>query len=168
MPTLYEIDEALALAARSIDDADGEVTDAESEAFDALLDAREDKADAYIALIKNAEAEAAGYDAELMRLKARQSAAVNAAARLKGRLLGSMERHGEDAIQGRLGKVRRQRSASSRVEVLADPADLPERFRRVSVSADKAELKRALQAQDPEAARVAEIVESESFHVRIY
>ena len=166
--TLYDIDEALALAARSIDDADGEVTDAQSDAFDALLDARDDKADAYIALIKNAEAEADAYDAELKRLAARKRAADNTAARLKSRLLVSMERHGEDAIEGRLGKVRRQRSASSRVELLADPADLPERFQRVTVAADKTALKAALEAQDPDVVRLAEMVPTESFHVRIY
>lgn len=166
--TLYQIDDTLAALAASIDDAEGEVDDETSAAFDALLDARDDKADAYIALVKNAEAEAAGYTAELERLATRQRAATALATRLKDRLLASMERQGENQITGRLGKVRRQRSASSRIELLVEPEALPEQFRRVTVAADKMILKVALAQQDPEAVRVAKMVESESFHVRIY
>lgn len=174
MPTLYDIDAQLAALAAAIQDAEGEVDEETSAAFDALLDAREDKADAYIALIKNAEADAlalagqvAAFNPEIARLTARQKAATALAERLKGRLLDSMGAAGEKAITGRLGKINRQRSVSKSVALLVDPTDLPDRFRRETIEADKVALKKALAEQDPDAIRLAEVVERETFTIRI-
>lgn len=174
MPTLYDIDAQLAALAAAIQDADGEVDDETSDAFDALLDAREDKADAHIALIKNAEADAlalagqiASFQPEIDRLTARKKSATALAERLKNRLLDSMGARNEKTITGRLGTIRRQRSVSKSVEILVDPHDLPERFRRETVEPNKTALKAALAEQDPDAIQSAVIVERESFNIRI-
>ena len=106
--------------------------------------------------------------AEADRLDGLRRAATNKADRLKSRLLDSMQRKGEDVLTGRLGKVRVQHSGSASVVLLADPEDLPARFQRVTVAADKTALKAALAEQDPEAVRVAEISESRTPYLRIY
>lgn len=166
--TLYEIDAELLTLIDEIEEAGGEVTDDQDARLDALLDARDDKADGYIAVIRQAETQADAVGAEIARLKAVQAAQVRTADRLKGRLLASMLGRGEDVLAGRLGKVRVQYASSRRVDVLADPAELPDRFRRVRVEPDKAALKAALEEQDPEAVRFAELAESRTPYVRIY
>ncbi|MAQ92650.1 MAG: hypothetical protein CMM84_03840 [Rhodothermaceae bacterium] len=166
--TLYQIDDELLTLIQSIQDAGGEVTDEQNARLDALLDAREDKADGYIAIIRQMQAEADAYKAEADRLDGLRRAATNKADRLKSRLLDSMQRKGEDVLTGRLGKVRVQHSGSASVVLLADPEDLPARFQRVTVAADKTALKAALAEQDPEAVRVAEISESRTPYLRIY
>jgi hypothetical protein len=166
--TIYEITDELATLTAQIMEADGEVDDATNERFDELLGERDRKADAYIALIKNHEAEAAALKAEADRLAARAQVASNVASRLKDRLKTSMTLLGEDEIKGRLGKVRLQRSVSSSIEVLVEVDDLPKRFQRVKAEADKTALKTALADMDEEAVRLARVVTKESRTIRIY
>ena len=166
--TLYDIDDELLALIESIEDAGGEVTDDQETRLHALLDAREDKADGYIAVIRELDARAKAFADEAARLNSHAKSTGSKRDRLKARLLESMQRRGEEVIEGRLGKVRVQFSGSASVVVLADPEDLPERFQRVTVAADKTALKAALAEQDPEAVRVAELSESRTPYIRIY
>ena len=74
--TLYQIDDELLTLIQSIQDAGGEVTDEQNARLDALLDAREDKADGYIAIIRQMQAEADAYKAEADRLDGLRRAAT--------------------------------------------------------------------------------------------
>src|SRR5690606_26726310 len=67
---------------------------------------------------------------------------------LKERLCEAMCRRGEDAHDTPLGRVRVQHASTRPVLLLVDPDDLPERFRRVAVSADKRPLTHALKEGD--------------------
>ena len=79
-------------------------------------------------------------------------------------LLASMLARGEHRVETPIGRVAVQQS-STRAIVLADgdPATLPERFRVVTVAADKRALAEALRADDPEALAVASFAEPTPF-----
>jgi hypothetical protein len=166
--TIYEITDELSALTAQIMEADGEVDEATNARFDELLGERDRKADAYIALVKNHEAEATAYMAEAKRLTTRAQTAGLVASRLKDRLKTSMALLGEDEIKGRLGTVRLQRSVSKSIEVLVEVDDLPKRFQRVKTEADKLALKVALAEMDGDAVRFAKEVVTESRHIRIY
>ena len=162
---LHAIDAALAEAESVLLDAGGVVTDDVDAALDVLLDARDDKVAAYVALIRNNEATAAAFKTEAERLDAHRRAHENTAKRLKERLLGSMLGRGDTLHQTPIGRVRVQ-YASARPVVLSygtEPADLPDRFRVVTVAADKRALADALKAEDPEAERVAHLADPSPF-----
>ena len=166
--SLYDLDAALAELEQALLDAGGELDDALDARYEALLDAREDKLEAYIALIRNFEASAEAYDAEIRRLQACQKALATSGRRLKDRLLASLQRQGVTEATTRLGRLR-VLQASRRAVVLRDEdvERLPERFRRVTVAADLAALREALDQDDPEATAVAVFAEPTPY-VRIY
>lgn len=129
-------------------EAGGEVTP-EVEALLAEMEANlEGKADGYAALIREWEADAAKWKEEEQRCAGHRKARENAAANLKVRLCEAMVRLGRDKLFTDRFKIGVQRSAGS-VEVLVDPALLPEPYRRVipeTVTADKKALADALRA----------------------
>ena len=164
---LHEIDAELEALEASILEAEGEITDAQDAHLHVLLDAREDKARACVALIRRNAATADAYRAEADRLAARARAHAATAERVKAILLASMLTRGEDTHETPLGRVRVQRASTRPVLLLVDPDDLPERFRRVAVAADKRALTDALKEGDEEALRCAEWGEPSPF-LRIY
>ena len=67
-----------------------------------------------------------------------------------------MTSRGDTEYETPLGRVRAYPGSARSVTVLAEPDDLPDRFKRVTVAPDKRALSDALKAQDPEAVRYAE------------
>lgn len=164
---LYALDDELEALETALVEAGGEISDELEAAYHDLLDMRADKVAGYIAVIRRLELSAEGYDAEARRLAALRDATRNSAKRLKDRLCDAMRRRGENKHETPLGRVCVQTSSTRPVVLLVEPEDLPERFRRVAVSADKRALTEALKAGDEEALRCAEWGESSPF-LRIY
>ena len=164
---LYEIDAELEALEVALLDAGGEITDDVEAEYHDLLDMRAEKVAGYVAMIRRLELSAEAYDAEVKRLTANRNAMRNTAQRLKDRLCEAMCRRGEDEHETPLGRVRVQRASTRPVVVLVEVDALPERFRRISVSADKRALTDALKDGDEEALRCAELAEP-SPYLRIY
>lgn len=165
--SLYQLDDQLAEIEDALLDAGGEIDDDLDAKLDELLDARDDKVDGYIAIIRTYEATATAFKEEEQRLAANRRAAENAAKRLKARLLDSMRQHGETEIKGRLGKAKVQRSGTRPVVVLCDLEDLPEDLVRRTAAPDLAAIKDALKEGTADMTQIAEFGPA-SEYVRIY
>ena len=135
--TLYMLADGIRAVLAAADARDGELTDADMEALDALVPALDQKAEAYAALIREAEAEAAARQAEVDRLRAGITAARNRADRLKSRLLDAMVATGRRKVEAGVFKLAVQASPPSAV-CTVDPTSLPTEYKRVKVEADNA------------------------------
>jgi hypothetical protein len=132
------------------------------------LDAAGDKLDAYGHVIARMVLEQQHAQAEIDRAAERKSRVGKEIGRLRARALGlaiARERAtGDSSWDG--GKVRIRRRKSSRVEVHADPATLPEAFQRVTIAPDKTTIKAYLKANpalcDINGEVLAELVEHTS------
>ncbi|MEM6784605.1 MAG: siphovirus Gp157 family protein [Bacteroidota bacterium] len=165
---LYALDADLADLERELLEAGGEVDDETEARHNALLDAREDKIEAYVALIRRLSASADAVEAERKRLQNAEKALKNAAQRMKDRLLDSMQRRGETQQQTRLGTVRVQQASRRAVQLRVDVDHLPDRFVKVRPpEVNLSALREALDAGDEEAATLAELAPATSY-VRIY
>jgi len=162
---LYEIrGELEEILARAIDLDTGEVLD---EALCAELDAvqgkLEDKALDVAAFVVNIEA-----DAEALKTRAKQ---LSERARIEQNRADSLKRYLASCLEPS-AKLKDSRVAigwrKSEACVLdvADVQTLPERWRRVSYSAATSEIKEALKAGDPEAAKVAHLETRQNLQVR--
>ena len=161
---LFEIDAQLEALEAELLDAAGVVDDETSDRYDALLDARDDKALACLALIRRNAATADAYAAEAKRLADRARAHQRTADRVRDILLGSMLRRDESVHETPLGRVRVQYASTRSVVLSADVDDLPERFRvQPPAVADKRVLADALKADDPEARAVASLAPAAPF-----
>lgn len=164
---LYEIDVELAALEAELIANGGEITEEAEEVYHDLLTMRADKVAGYVAVIRRCELSADAVDAELDRLKRNRDALKNTAQRLKDRLCFAMIGRGDKEHVIPLGKVRVQQASRRPLHLLVEPDDLPARFRRVSVSADKTALAAALDALDEEAVQLAEYGPASTF-LRIY
>ena len=153
---LYAIDDELAQLEIALIEAGGEITEEVNERFDELLQMREEKVAGYVAVIRRLETSAEAYASEAKRLSTNARAMQNSADRLKQRLLEAMMTRGHQEYETPLGRVRTYEGSSRSVTILVDPDELPDRFKRVTVSPDKRALADALKSQDGEAVRLAE------------
>ncbi|MEM9997816.1 MAG: siphovirus Gp157 family protein [Bacteroidota bacterium] len=165
---LYALDAELEALETELLDAGGEVDDETEARHNALLDARDDKIEAYIAVIRRLETSTDAVAAERKRLQDAERALKRSAQRMKDRLLDSMQRRGETQQQTRLGTVRVQQASRRAVELRVDTEDLPPRFLKVRPpEADLTALRDALGEGDEEAEGLAELAPATSY-VRIY
>ena len=104
---------------------------------------RDEKREAYIHVIRNAESMAEDLQRESKGFALRAGQHRNLAARLKKRLLEDLQQHGEQTASAGNWKLRRQKNPV-RVEVYLDVEELPEEFQRVKVEIDKSALLEAL------------------------
>ena len=142
--SLYEINIEIQLITEEILNTE-DWTD-QTALFDQLDDLeleRDAKREAYVHVIRNAEATAGNLHREGQRFQLRAAQHRNLAHRLKERLQADLEENGEQrAIAGKW-KIRRQKSPA-KVTVHIDPTELPEEFQRVTVTVDKQLLLQAL------------------------
>ena len=164
---LYQIDSDLQLIEAALVDAGGEIDEDLDARYNELLDKRDDKYRSYVAVIRRLEASAEAVKEERQRLQDNERALAASAKRLKDRLCQSMIAAGEDLVETPLGKLRVQTASSAPLELLVEPERLPQHFQRVSISADAAALKHAIEEGDPGAMAVARLGEPTRF-VRIY
>lgn len=169
--SLYALDDELQQLEQELLAAGGEVDEETDARHSALLDARDDKVEAYLALIRRFETTAEAIKAERQRLQDAERTMTNAAKRLKDRLCASMQTRGETEHLTRLGKVRVQQASRRPVELLVEAEALPEAYRRVRTDADLSALADDLGSEDPavraRAESVARLGEA-SYYVRIY
>lgn len=156
--TLYALDDELALIEQEILDAGGAVDDETDARHSALLDARDDKVEAYVRLIRRFDVTAEAVKAERQRLQESERALAASAKRLRDRLCASMQERGEAEHLTALGKVRVVQASRRPVELLVDVDALPEAFRRVRTDADLSALADALASDDPAVREAAEAV----------
>lgn len=151
----------------------GGAIDAETDQIhDELADLAADKTEAYVAVIKELKAKAKAMEEVERHYKRRRKALKNTVSNLKERLQWSMEELGEEVRETDLGKVRLQTHHARSLHVRAQPDELPEQFRRVSVSADKSAIKEHLEEHEldelvVEGRTVAHLKEPTRF-IRIY
>ncbi|HYE96163.1 MAG TPA: siphovirus Gp157 family protein [Rubricoccaceae bacterium] len=154
--SLYELDDELLRLEEELLAAAGEVDDETDARHAALLDARDDKIEAYVAMIRRFEVSAEAVKAERKRLHDCERALDASAKRLRDRLCRSMAEHAEREHATRLGTVRLMRASSPPVEVLVEVDTLPEPFCRKKVEADLAALRAALLSDDEAVRAMAE------------
>ena len=133
---LYELPGAIREIEYAIIEADGEITDEIADRLDHLEGEFERKAEYLALLSREAKAEAAAVKQEEDRLKARRTAAENRERRIKDYLLACMTRLGVDRIEGDRAKVRVQDNSRPSITWMGAADDIPDAFRRVSVSVD--------------------------------
>ena len=130
----------------------------------ALYDARSEKHEGYVHVIKNAEAAAEACKAEAEAFTARARALSNLAKSLKETLLLDLHLHGEKRTDAGNFKIARQ-NGQKRVVVRIDPAELPADYQRITIDANKTALKRAL--TDGEAIEGVELESTEHIRIRV-
>lgn len=164
--TLFQLTDTITNIVDDIVDAelagDTDEVDALFSELDTHYDARSEKHEGYIHVIKNAENAAEACKTEAETFAKRATALKNLSGRLKETLRADLEKHGETHTTAGRFKIARQ-NGQARVVILVDPSDLPSEFQRVTVEPDKSALKDALKTGD-----VVEGVELEpTEHVRI-
>lgn len=143
---LYELTEDLTQLIEMLED-DPE-NEAIKETIGMLLLDLDDKAEDYVHVIRQLEADAEMAKAEKQRLAKKQSAAENAAKRMRDYLKDAM------LITGRT-KIKRPTCSigiTTRWETVldVDVNDLPDEFKRVTVEPKKAEITKWLKAYNPD------------------
>ena len=160
---LFHLDAELAVIEEHLVNADGEIDDELDQRFNDLLDAREDKHRAYVALIRRADATAEAYGAEAKRLADQANPHRRTADRLKRRLLESMIARGEEKVDTGIGVVAVRKASTRPVVLDVEPEALPEEWRVVTVSADKRAIAAALKAGDETLAGLAHLGDAAPF-----
>jgi len=169
--SLYALDDELLALEAALVEAGGEIDDETDARFDALMEARTDKVEAYLRLIRRFEASADAVKAERQRLQAAERALAATAERLRDRLCDSMHRHGENDRHTPLGRVRVQTASRRPVELLVEAETLPELYQRVKVDADLRALADDLGSDDADVRTRAEAVArlgEPTYYLRIY
>lgn len=112
-----------------------------------LYKARTEKHEAYVHVIKNAEATAHACKAEADAFIVRARALDNLSKRLKSILLADLHQHSEKTAPAGKFKIARQ-AGQPRVVVHVEVSQLPDDYQRITIEADKTALKDALKAGD--------------------
>lgn len=159
--SLYEIQQEYLDIEQALFESGGEVTDELAEAMALNESDMHEKADAYAHIINQKEGRIAALDAEIKRLQDRKKVERNSIDRLKDRLAQAVSMFG--AFDTTLHKYSNRKSTSVEVDSVDE---LPPVFvvEKVSRSADKAEIKKALKAGDNVPG--ARLVEKESVQIR--
>lgn len=158
---LYELDESMAIL-EDLMDRDAIDEDMLGLALESLGQQVEDKMERIGKLVRNWQAESEALDAEIKRLRDRQMAIDSKVSRLRQYALQSLRAANLRRIK--LPILTAYIGSSKRVEVLVEPDELPLAYQRITVGADRAALKTALEAG--EVIEGAELVESEYLVVR--
>ena len=166
--TLFELNASLADVIDDIIDADmdGELTEDDPlyAELDALYEARAEKHEAYVHVIKNAYTAAEACKAEANLFLKRARALTNLAKRLKETLRADLEQHGENATTAGCFQIKRQ-NGHPRVIVHVDPSELPTAYQRLIVEVDKTALRDALKSGDT--IEGAELESTEHVRIRV-
>lgn len=147
MPTLYDLGVEYARLETLLIEQAGEWTDETEAAFEALGELERVKVDAYEGVIANLAGHAAACQDEAQRLQEKADAALNAAKRLKARLLEYMQARDVMELKGEKWRACIQKNGGKRpIVLLCAPDALPISVQRVRVEADMEALRTALEA----------------------
>jgi hypothetical protein len=154
--SLFEIGAEMAELEAALTDLGGDITDEEIERkfdewFASLTERLEAKVNSYCWLIEQFQASAEARKAQAQRLQKLAQADANAAARLEKRLKDFMIATGKTKLKTEHFNPRLANNGGKQPlwlapEVEAEPARLPERFHKTTVTIDKDELRAALEA----------------------
>ena len=142
--SLYDIGQEWLDLENALMESGGEITEELEEQIAELMTSETNKVNGYLAVRANLKMVQEGAKAEADRLAAKSKTAANAIARMESRLLDHMTLRGETEINADLGKVKVMRAAAP-VEITGD---VPDEFQKVTVTTDKAGIKRALKEGD--------------------
>ena len=156
---LYNIDADLQQLENELVEAGGEISEEMDARLNEILDSREDKVDGYIAVIRSQIALAEGFKKEASWFTAKQKSRENVALRLKERLYESMQARNETELKGVLGRVTIEGNGGQVpiVPLYEKPEDLPERFQKVTITADNDAIRKALEHGGDNVALYAEL-----------
>ena len=145
--TLFELTDTIMTIIDDIVEAD---LAGDTEELDSLYDeldthyiARSEKHEGYVHVIKNAEAAVDACKAEAASFTARAKALEALSRQLKENLRIDLEEHGEKTATAGKFKITRQ-NGTQRVVLSIEPSELPTDYQRVTIEANKTELKNAL------------------------
>ena len=148
--SIFDISRAIREITADIIDAeiagDTEEVEALFEVLEGMHATRSEKHVSYIHVIKNAENAADGSRAQAEEHRKRAAARENLSKRLKKVLAGDLAHHGEESVLA--GDFKLTRKSTDSVKLNIDAEDLPAEYQRITVQADKPELKRALKNKE--------------------
>jgi hypothetical protein len=130
MLRLYELPDALEAVEAQLLEFGGELTPELEAQLEAIEGTLEIKAERICRMIANNDRAAEAYQAEIERMDAHRSAHANTASRLKKYLQSVLERLNRPKLQAGVFPVRLQLNGQPSIR-LANPFEIPERFRRV-------------------------------------
>ena len=155
MSTLYELTGAFNKVAEQLDDDPSTVVLDTLESLDLAI---EDKADGYAKVIKNKQAESDALAAEIKRLQERKKTNENAVKRMMSSLENCMKEIGKTKFKTDLFSFNIQKN--QKAVNIVDEKLIPEEFKVITVSYDKAAIKKAGDVPG------VEITQSESLRIR--
>lgn len=128
---LYEIADALESIEDTLLENGGELTPELEAALEALEGTLEQKAERICRVIRNHDASAKAFDAEIERLRGHKKAHENTVARLKDYLKTVLVRLDRTKVDAGVFKVALQNNSRPAIRWTLDPAAIPEQLRRV-------------------------------------
>lgn len=146
--SLYEIEIEYLQIAQSIEDADGVLDEQMEQALTINQEELQTKAVKYALVIRQMDAEAAMFKAEIARMSALKKAKENAVSRLKEAIAGAMQRHGITKIQGDLINLsfRKSQKVMQVDEDMDALSALPEKYLRTKIEVDTSAIRAALKS----------------------
>lgn len=144
---------------------DTDLVDELMETLANLYAARAEKHEAYVHVIKNAEAAAEACYREANGFYARNKALKGLAKRLKDTLMSDLQQHGENSTTAGTFKIARQKNSQPSVILNIEADALPTEYQRITIEADKEALKDALNSG--EAIDGVALVTGEHVRIRI-
>jgi Siphovirus Gp157 len=149
MPTLFQIGADLISAYETIDDLGGELPPELESWFDQLATDEAGKLDSYVGLIRQADAESAAAMEEMERWKMRAQARKNLASKLKERIKQHLELTNRTKAETATGRVLAVQKNGGKQPLVVDwlpLEELPERFKKVTITEDREKIADALAA----------------------
>lgn len=163
--TLYHLTNDLNQFVMEIVEAGGEISPEMEERWQELLQGLQFKGAGVYRAIRNLEKELEGIKKERTRLQDLERVTERSMTRLKERMMGAMMAAEKTELKTDIGTIRVQKSPP-KLELLVAPEELPERFQRVTISANNSALSQAIKDGDEEAKQYG--VLTEGYHLRLY
>lgn len=134
---LYQIVDELTEIEAILEERGGELDDEIEARLDAIEADFERKCERLCGWRANLAASAKAYQEEADRLASRAKTLTRSADSVKRYLFAQLERSGRQKLEAGTWRLSVQRNSQPSVTVSVDPAALPERFRRITVEADR-------------------------------
>ncbi len=138
---LYQIPEAYRDIMDKIADQEGECTDEDLAALDAIEGTLEDRVDHIGAVIAECDATVEFFKPELDRITKRIRGANRHTENLKKYLKETMAKLEREKVQGKIFRARIQRNSAPSIDYKGQPEKLPKQYQRIKIETDKDAIK---------------------------
>lgn len=142
MSTLYNLTSDYVDLLKMVDNGDFELSDI-TDTLDGIHGEIDDKIQSTVCVIREMESEAKRFDDEIARMQNIKKTYSNTAVRLKDYIRTQMEVVGLDKSKGLFSVSLGKPSISTQINSIDS---LPEKYKKISISADKTEIGRALKS----------------------